>query len=317
MKKKRKKIKLTKKQRNLIILCSILLIITTIGITFGRYIYNFGRNYILESQGFYFNSYVLSMNGAHRSINNWDGVSAYPITITVNNQKNDLVYTKSDITYDIEVECSSNIRCVLSKETGIIRSETHVDTYRITVYPVGNFTRNQEAEVTTTARSNFPYVKELSATYHIGIQKSNFSYKITDTQGSDYLTLELTNALTYYKVTEAFNGHSVGDNISIDDYLLLSDENKKKCFSAKVHLSFDPSVILLDMTDRTYMYQGKPTQTLEILDGYNYVNSFDFYMDASSNTKINFYKRDTLQDYTYPGGTDSTIKISVTTAEDE
>ena len=35
---------------------------------------------------------------------------------------------------------------------------------------------------------------------------------------SKYLTLELKNAFTFYEVTEAFDGKSVGDHVSIDEY---------------------------------------------------------------------------------------------------
>ena len=86
---------LSKKQKLLISIIAVFVISFTLVITFGRYIYNYYNNYILESKGFYFNSTVMSINGTKHSINNWDGVNPYPLTIDVNNKKNDLQYIVS------------------------------------------------------------------------------------------------------------------------------------------------------------------------------------------------------------------------------
>ncbi|MBQ7104424.1 MAG: hypothetical protein IJN90_01060 [Bacilli bacterium] len=313
---KLKKIKLNKKQKLIAILIALFIVTLTLVTTFGRYAYNLYQNYILESQGFYFNSSVMSMNGSKHSINNWDGVNAYPISIDLNNKKNDLLWTKSDITYDITVECSSNIRCVLNKTEGVIYSDTQVDSYTITIYPVGNFTENQTAEVKTTAKSTYPYVKELSTTYNIGIETSNFSYKITDSVGSKYLVLELTNAFTYYKVQTAFGNYKVGDNISIDEYNSLTTTQKANCLSARVTLKFNPNDLLLDMTDTTYKNRLSNSQTTTIMDSYQYVTGFQFKMDASSNNKIIFYKTDSSKNYTYPSNSNSIIEVSTYTVDD-
>ena len=57
---KEKIIHFFKKKKRLIILSAVLLVLLTLGITFGRYIYQQGYNYILESQGFYFNSTMVT-----------------------------------------------------------------------------------------------------------------------------------------------------------------------------------------------------------------------------------------------------------------
>lgn len=313
MKKKIKRLKLKispTRKKLLIILIALFVVLITLVVTFGRYVYNMYQNYILESQGFYFNSSVMSMNGSNHSINNWDGVSSYPITIDVNNRKNSMLWTSSDISYDITVECSSNIICELNKESGIIRSETQIDSYTITITPVGNFSSNQKATVKTTAKSTYPYVKELSTTYTIGIETSNFSYKITDSVGSKYLILELTNSFTYYKVETAFGNYNVGDNISIDTYNSLTSFQKANCLSARVTLNYDPNHVLLDMTDQTYYNRISNSQQTTSINGYSYVNQFAFKMEASSSNKIIFYKTDTTKDYTYPNNNNSSI-ISV------
>lgn len=307
--------KLGFRNKVLVVLLAFFVIGLTLTITFGRYVYTMVQNHILETKGFYFNSTVMSSLGSNHSINNWDGVNAYKITVDVNNKKNDLVWTQTDIAYDIEVHCSDNIRCVTSKTSGTIRKDVKSDSYTITIYPIYDFENNQTAEVVTTVKSTYPFEKELSATYNIGIETSKFSYSINDQSGEKYFMLELTNAFTYYAAKEAFLGYAAGENISIEEYEELSDANKAKCMSAIVSLKFDPNLVLLDMTDETYIHRSGGNPGLTKINGYDYVNSFSFDMQASSTIKILFYKNDPLQDYTYPSE-NSIINVNVLTVED-
>lgn len=317
MKRAKGRIKLSniKNKKLVIFIVALFIVLLTLGPTLARFVYDMYSNHILETKGFYFNSSVMTSLGSNHSINNWDGVNAYQLTIDVNNRKNEYIYTETDIAYDISVECSDNIRCVLSKTSGVIYKESHTDSYTITIYPVGNFSNNQTATITTEATSSSPFVKTLSTTYNVSIEKSKFSYNIDDTAGNKYFVLELTNAITYYKVIEAFNTYAVGDNISIEEYTSLSDENKKKCLSARITLEFDPNDILLDMTDSTYLKRlNEDFQTVKI-NNYDYVKKFAFTMDASSTTKIIFYKNDSSKDYTYPSSR-SIVRVEVYSVED-
>lgn len=315
MESKRKRLKINNRIKLVLVIVAILIVALSLVITLGRYVYLMYRNHVLESQGFYFNSSVMSDIGANHSINNWDGVSAYKITIDVNNKKNDLLSTKTDIQYDIKFECSENIRCTVSKTEGTIRTATKTDSFIITFYPQDQFEYNQTAEVKVSATSNYPYVKELSATYNITITTSKFSYVITDHPNDKYLTLELINSATYYEVKEAFGSYDIGDKISIDDYNQLSADDKSKCYSANVTLNFDPNVILLDMTENNYL-NNKDTAKTEEINGHNYVNEFGFGMEASSSAKIIFYKNDSTQDYSYPGNDNSIIEVTVDSVEE-
>ena len=314
--KNKKRRKLNKKTKYIIILITIFVVLFTLIATFGRYVYNIYHNYILETKGFYFNSSVMSINDSKHSINNWDGVNGYPLTIDVNSKKNELLSTDVDISYDIAVECSENIRCVLNKTEGVITTSKKLDSYTITIYPMTNFTTNQTATVKTSATSTYPYVKTLSTTYTIGIETSSFSYKIIDSPYSKYLTIEFTNAFTYYKVVTAFGNHSVGDNISIDEYNGLTAAQKQNCTSAQVTIDYDPNLLLLDMTDKTYKNRVNNSETTQTISGSSYVNGFSFKMEASSNAKIIFYKTDSSKDYTYPGNTPSIIDVDTYTVED-
>ena len=294
----------------------IALILFLYGTTLARYIYNTIHNYILESKEFYFNSTVLDMNTKQYRINNWDGVSNYVLTIDVNNKKNSLKSTSSDISYNIEVSCPDTVECRLSKTEGIIYQTAGTDSYQVTVIPRDNFYEGDEIEVTTTATSTSPYVKSLSATYTIGIETSNFTYDITDAKNDKYLTLNLTNALTYYKVEKAFGAYQEGDRLSNEEYQTLTDAEKENCFSAKVTLTIPTREIYLDMTNKNYLAKISGSEQTETIDGFNYVKEFSFKMEASSSEKVMFYKEDITKDYTYPIKNDkSIITVTVETAE--
>lgn len=302
-----------RKHRKLSVIVLIcLMIFLIISVAFGKYILNIVNNFILETKSFYFNSSVLTMNNKAYSINNWDGVNNYTLTIDVNNYKNDDRVTKADISYDISVNCSSNVSCEVNKSNGIIYKASKSDTYQITVKSRGKFSEGEVAVVKTSVTSTSPYTKTLSASYNIGTSKSDFTYNIEDSVNSKYLTLNLTNSVSYYEVSTAFDSYKVGDQVSIDDYAKLSDTNKDKCYSAIVTLEFDPNIIFCDLTNSLYINRlSSNYQTINI-GGYKYVKKFSFKINASSTKSIIFYKNDILKNYTYPiTNSNSIINVSV------
>lgn len=293
-----------------------LIIFLLFGVTYARYIYNFIDNYILESKGFYFNSSVLSINDKSYRINNWDGVNSYILTIDVNSKKNEVKSTTADIEYEILYECSSNVVCSVSKESGIIYESKKMDSYQLIVSPKDNFYEGDEAVVKTWAKSLTPYKKTLSATYNISVMRSNFSYNIEDNVNSKYLILNVINSTGYYQVEEAFDEYSIGDQVSMDEYLNLSDENKSKCFSSKITLEIPTDKVQLDMTTNSYLHRIPNSEVFINYDGFNYVSKYVFKLDASSSEKILFYKNDMTKDYTYPiTNSSSIIGIDVEMAE--
>lgn len=275
--------------------------------SFARYVYKAINNYILESQHFYFNSSILKENNPTYSISDWDGVNPYTMTIDVNNKKNELVSTASDIKYQIEVSCPSTVICNVSKTEGIIYENVKTDSYVLTVIPINSFEAGDQVTVTTKVTSTYPYTKSLQATYLVGVQNYGFSYQITDAPGEKYLTLELTNSRPYYEVEEPFQNYKVGDIISLETYKSLSNQEKSYCVSARVTISYNPNQILLDMTDPTYL-KNKDSQTLTTINGYEYVTGFTFEMEATSNTKIIFYKPNISDNY---NGNTSVIQVKL------
>src|SRR5574344_2103429 len=289
--------KLNKSQIKIISLClliSIMVLLVT-QTSLARYIYNAINEYILEAQHFYFNSTILTANGKTYNVSNWDGVNAYSITIDVNSKRNELVATNSDISYDITYDCPSTVTCSLSKTTGVIYTAAKTDSYILTVMPLTNFHAGDYVSVTTTATSNYPYTKALSATYNIGVDIYQFSYSITDSVGSKYLTLVLTNAKPYYTVKTAFLSYAVGDQISLNTYATLSATNQAYCVSKTVTITFDTNDILLDLNSDIYL--NKISETTTTLNTYTYVNGLTFNIPANGNTAILFYKNDLSMNY--------------------
>jgi len=294
----------------ILLLLSFLFLTTTV--VYGRYIRNIINNFILETKAFYFNSSILNINGKNYSITNWDGVNSYSLTIDLNNRKNDSRYTTSDITYNIQVTCPNSVSCTLSKNNGTIHPEDTTDSYVITVTPLQNFYEGDTVKVSTSVTSLIPYSKTMSATYTIGVEKSDFSYDIVDSVNSKYLVLNLTNSISYYQVETAFGSYAVGDQVSLDDYSSLSDEDKAKCFSAIVTVQYDPHILWVDMTDSSFLRHLNTNYQEQTINGYRYVSKFSFKVNASSSNAIIFYKEDVTQNYTYPiVNPSSIISVSV------
>ena len=80
----------------------------------------------------------------------------------------------------------------------------------------------------------------------------------------------------------------------------MSNANKEKCFSAIVTVTFDPSIVYLDMTNNSYIHRIPNSQTTVDVNGYSYVNSYKFKIDATSSEKVIFYKANPSENYTYP-----------------
>ena len=308
-------------RKHKIISTSILLILITVfivGVVYAKYIYNIINNYILESKKFYFNSSTLSINNKQYQINNWDGVSSYFVTVDVSNKKTDERYTKSDIEYDISVECDdTKLTCITSKLSGTIRENTHTDSYQVTITPIASFSAGQSISFKTIATSTYPYEKELSATYTLNVVNSMFTYNIDDNAGDLALNLNLTNSMAYYEVEQAFGTYSVGNTISQEVYETLSDTDKAKCFSAKVTLTFDPSVVIVDSTDESITNRLSTGYQETTINGNNYISQYTFKVDAATNKKIIFYKNNPSLNYTYPiTNVNSMVTVSVVLARD-
>ena len=278
-----------------IVIFCISLFLITISVSLGRYVYNKILDLYFMTQSFYFESDKLKRDNARYSLDYWNGVDPYDIVVNLNSFKNDKLKSSSDIEYEISYECPSNLICSTSKDDGVITSASNTDSFVFTMTPNAIFNDGDSTTVKIIARSLKPYVKELSASFTFVVGKYGLGHEISDSSGSDYLNLKVTNTLDSYFVKEAFGSYSSHDSISVDTYLSLSDEDKSKCASAVITVSFDPDIIKIDNTATDYL-KAYNIET-KVIDGFNYVKKFTFDMDSSISDVIKFYKNDKSIDY--------------------
>lgn len=305
------------KKLSIITLCCLIVFVLFTA-TFGRYIYNIVGNYILETKGFYFNSSVLAINTKEYKINNWDGVNSYVITVDLNNKKNSLTHTETDIEYNVSVSCSEGVTCEASKYAGMLVENVGTDSFMITMTPDSTveFKSEDEVEINVEVTSTKPYKKILKGKFIVSVENLNFSYEITDAKNDNFMTLSLTNSIPFYEVEKAFGKYKVGDKISLDDYEKLSDIEKDNCFSAKVTILFDPEIIFLDMTAKSYLHRVSGSETTKKINNFNYVTGYQFKIPATSSEKIIFYKADRTKNYTYPiVNSNSIVNVNIELAE--
>lgn len=294
-----------KNKKNIYIILGIILIIISLGYTLGRYVYNDIRDYYFASKSFYFNSDKLTSNRGIYQIDNWSGVDTYTLTINLNNTKNNLVHATSDIEYEISYTCSNNATCSISKDNGILYSDNLTDYFSATITPNTALKNKDEVWIEITAKSTYPYKKTLSARFILKVGIPGISYAIDDEQGRPYFDLSVTNTTDYYLVKEAFGIYTLNQRIDYNTYMTLSDADKAKCALPLITLTFDPRVVILDMTNTAYLNAEKYTTTQ--IDNYSYVNSISFRISLESSEIVKFYKANSNMDYTYPITNDTSI----------
>ena len=296
-------------KRKLLILLFILIFLFGSGVTLARYAYTEIRDFYFNSKRFYFNCDKLSESGSLIEMTNWSGVGEYQVTFNMNSYANNNLYSDDDINYNITYSCSSNVVCsvVDNKTSGTILGNKNTDEFTIVIsVPTDVVLHDKDSvELEVEATSTSPYKKKLSGTFRLVVGYYGLSYEIDDEKGSPYLETRITNTLDYYKVITAFDSYNVGDQIDIPTYLALSDDKKGNCASAIITLSFDPTKVLLDMTSEDYL--NAISTTSKQINGYDYIDSITFKIDALSSEQVKFYKIDTSLDNTYPNANNTSI----------
>lgn len=303
------KIKNNLKKTQILLIMAILICIISFIVIFGRYLTNNMNDFFVRSKEFYFYSDKLEEDTAVFQVDNWSGVDDYVITVNMNSRKNNLKAASYDIGYTISYTCSDNAICQLSKTEGIIYSKNNSDYFNLTITPNRQLETGDKVVVEIEAKSTAKYQKTLKGKFTLVVGKEKLSYQITDKPQNPYMELSLTNTLSYYIVNEAFGNYSVNNKIDIDTYLALTEENKAKCSSAIVTISFNPEQVLLDITNESYS-KAKNIETTTV-NGKTYINKFTILIDAISSTDLRFYKVDVSKDYTYPNGNEPSV-LSIT-----
>ena len=292
------------KKKKLLLITLLILVLLPIGITFGRYIAERVKNFLLSANNFFFNSDKLVENGMTYSINNWGGTSNIEIQFQLNNHKNNILTSDTDIEYTITSSCSEGVICTLSSNSGVIQKAEMTDNITLLVTPTVAFEDGESVTVSVSATSSSPYVKTLSANFVVTVGTKGINYEIVDKVGNPYFLFKITNTFDTYKVNEAFSTYSVGELIPTSEYLELSDADKAKCASALITLTFNPNTVIIDNTSNILK---NSTSTVVSIDGINYINSITFKMDVLSSLEVRFYKLDSSQNYTYPFGSSTPI----------
>ena len=292
------------KSRKVILLIMLIIALFPVGITFSKYVYDKVKYYILEANSFYFNSDKLEDEGITYNINNWGGIETFNIQFELNNHKNNILTSDSDITYGVSVTCDQDVQCSMSTAEGIIYKDEKTVSYEVMVTPMRAFESGESVNIQIEATSSSPYVKTLSANFVITVGKKGVSYEIIDELGSPYFNFVITNVLDKYTVINAFDTYQLGDVISSDTYRSLSEINKKNCASAIITLDFDPRKVVIDTTTNT-INGAEITNTR--VDGINFISRIKFNVESASSTSIRFYKKDRYVDYTYPYVNDTSI----------
>ena len=300
-KKPRKKI-----NRFKVILISIILVILTLFLlkpSLARYIYNGIKNYYYETQNFYFNCNKLSEEGSVLQVDNWDGVTPFPIDYVLNSFKNNSVAASGAISYNItNHRCvfanNLDVTCTITKENGLIPTNTHTDDFSITVTPNTALPQGASVTVEVEVESTAPYEKTLTGTVTLNVGVPGISYSIADKVNQPYLDFKITNTLNYFKVAIPFGNYTQGTTITEAVYNSLSDSDKAKCTSALIRLTFNPNIILVDVTSD--FYDNAYSYTTQTINNKQYINRVVFGMDPVSSMSIRFYKVEASNNYTYP-----------------
>lgn len=309
---KKPKRKISRFKLILIIIVSVTGLLFLFKPSFARYIYDGIKNYYYESRNFYFNSNKLSEAGIDLQLDNWDGVTSFDIDYTLNSIKNNSVASPDNISYNItKHRCvtNANVTCTITKETGLIPTNTHKDTFTITVTPNEALAQGAKVTVEVEVESTAPYEKKLVGTVELNVGVPGISYEIFDKANRPYLDFKITNTSNFYRVVIPFGNYTYGWTLEESVYNALSDENKAKCTSALIDLSFDPTVILVDVTSD--FYENAYNYTTQIINGKAYINGITFGMDPATSISIRFYKVNAANDYTYP--TDDPNNTSIIT----
>ena len=296
-------------KQKLFLLYVLIFILILGSFTFARYAYQGLKAYFFQTKKFYFNCDKLTEAGSNIEMTNWSGVGQYSITFNMNSYANNLLFSDDNIEYDISYRCSDNVTCsvVDDKVNGTIPNNRHTDSFTIVItVPTETILHDRDrVELYVETTSTSPYVKKLKGTFALVVGYYGLSYEIDDAKNSPYLMTRITNTLDYYVVREAFGTYSVNNQIDMDTYMALSDTDKAKCASSIITLTFDPHVVLLDMTSQVYQ-DAINVQTVTI-DGYEYIKSISFKIDAMSSEQVKFYKVDTVANYTYPNNSGTSI----------
>ena len=233
----------------LVIVVAICVLIFLIPNVFSKYVIQSEEIYLQQAEDFYFES---NISGETYSLNDWDISEDYVIDFSVINYENNLLYTTSDIIYNIGINVldeegnSTNAISVLIQDsdnnkvsgtqtlTGGMLSE---NTYSL-VISSNSANKGDTFKIELTIQSTSPYEKSLTAIFDITAEEDNESYVIslTELDEKEYDILTIT---TY----------------EIDEDVIFTYDNTKYTLDGSAGISQGASIV-----------EDEETTTVTILD---------------------------------------------------
>lgn len=285
-----------KKEKKYVILgISILgiFIFIMVGLSYARYASNSIWNYYLKSNGFYFNSDILLMNGSRNINNMWDGDK---VSFSINNALNEQVVTEQDINYN--VTCNIEGSDAIDNDCYICPSNSDnncVKTYQ------GILSKYSSCVNDTGDNVNVSSLNQSSCEIAGYVWKSQKAekplyFKVINKNGQlvNDITVDVIATSTHpYKKT--LNGkfilHRATSNtgkINLD-YKTYKDNDRlviTNSYTANrcVHLKWNSSNLIIDVdTDKLVSYAT---------DSNGYINEIRFNLVANNSDSFIFYKKD-------------------------
>ena len=246
-------------KKQLILIVVAVAYILSLVFTLGRYVLKKVNTYVSATKEFYFYSDKLKEEETEYPIS-WSGTEECIIPINLYTKINSLKKATHDIKYKVEYELlSSNAVCTLSKESGIVTTETNNDTFTVSILPNSLIGENDKITVKVNVTTVDDFEKTLTEKFIIRVNDESASYKIDDEENRPYFDLIISN---------------------------MQKEN--------ITITFDPNEILIDTTSNIF----KTLNSYGLLTGTNYINKISFTVNTMSGVNIRFYKKDKTKDYT-------------------
>lgn len=316
----------------LFIIIQLIRAIVPASVTLSRYVYNKVRNYYLGSKEFYFTSDKLSNgDGTFFEADNWSGLDEYRVDINMYSRKNSQEASKMDIDYVVkysvdiydknnkkysEEEEANLIEFVVKKNSGQIPASTNKDDFFFTIKLKDTATLQDDdyVLVTVEVESTKPYKEKLTGRFSISIGNIGLKYQLEDQAYRPYLDVIVTNTLNYYTVDTPFTAqgsnisYSQGNLIYVEDYRKLTLAEKENCHSMIITLDIKNEYyneLNFDTTTNMYLVAKEGTSKHSSVvekdkNGYTYVKSISFPIDAEESKVIRVYKEIASNNYSYP-----------------
>lgn len=225
--------------KQIILLCVIVVYLVSISVTLGRYVVEKVHTYISASKEFYFYSDKLSDTEKEYPVT-WSGTEECIIPVNLYSKLNSLKKATHDIKYKVECEMvSSNAICSLSKEEGVVSKETNNDVFTISVIP-NNFIEDDEKVIVAVKVTTVDdFEKTLTARFVIKVNNESVQYKIDDAPGRDYFNL-IVNNMQKENVTIEFDPNKIIIDTTNNIFSNLKEYGLNGSYINKINFDMEP-----------------------------------------------------------------------------